>query len=167
MNCCGRPAATLGLTGVTVIDVRAADSTVRVVLPLTLPSVPEIVVVPAATLDARPPAAMVAAAVFVELQTTWVVRSWFEPSVYVPVAVNCWPTPAATLGLTGVTAIDVSAAGSTVSVVLPLTLPSVAEIVVVPAASVDARPPAAMVAAVVFVDAQTTCVVRSCVELSE
>jgi hypothetical protein len=57
---------------------------------------------------------------------------------------------------------DVSAAGSTVSVVSPLTLPSVAEIVVVPVAMVDARPPAAMVAAAVFVYAHTCLGVLSC-----
>ena len=80
---------------------------------------------------------------------------------------NCWASPAATLGLAGVTAIEVSAAGSTVSVVLPLLAPRVAEMVVVPAATVVARPVASIVAAAAFVDAQVTCVVRFWVEPSE
>jgi hypothetical protein len=140
---------------------------VTVVLPLTLPRLAEIVDVPAATVDARPPAAMVAAAGFVDAQTTSVVRSRVELSVYVPVAVNCCGRPAATLGSAGVTAMDVSSAGSTVSVVLPLTPSSVAETVVVPSARVVARPAASIVAAAGFVDAQTTWVVMSPVEPSE
>jgi hypothetical protein len=39
------------------------------------------VVVPAASVLARPVALMVAAAVFVDAQTTWDVSSWFELSV--------------------------------------------------------------------------------------
>jgi hypothetical protein len=48
--------------------------------------------------------------------------------------------PSAMLGLVGVTAISTSVAGFTVRVVLPETAPVVAVIVVVPAATVDARP---------------------------
>src|SRR5262249_5931635 len=56
--------------------VRAPAATVTPVLPLTAPSVAVIVVVPGPTALARPPAVTVAAAVFDELQETWLVRFW-------------------------------------------------------------------------------------------
>ncbi len=55
----------------------------------------------------------------------------------------------------------------TVSNVLPLTLFKVAEIVVVPAAMVVARPPELMVAALVLDEFQITWLVRFCVPPSE
>ena len=85
-------------------------------------------------------------------------------------AVNCSVSPLAMLGLAGVTAIDTSVAEVTVSVVLPEMLPLVAEIVVLPAAAELARPcepPALLIVATLVLDeAQVTCVVRFCVELS-
>ena len=79
---------------------------------------------------------------------TEVVRFWLEPSEYIPVAVNCLSRPFATVVLDGVICKDCSMAAVTVRVVLPeipLTL-SVAVIVVVPAATEEARPsePAAL-----------------------
>jgi hypothetical protein len=146
------------------METRAGGSTVSVVFPDTVPEVAEMVVVPATTVVARPLAAIVAAAVFVDAQVTEAVRFCVELSVYVPVAVNGCVFPAATLGFAGVTAMETSAADCTVSVVLPVTEPEVAEMVVVPTATPVARPPAAMVAAAVFVDAQVTEAVRFCVE---
>ena len=85
-------------------------------------------------------------------------------------AVNCSVSPLAMLGLAGVTAIDTNVAEVTVSVVLPEMAPLVAEIVVLPAAAELASPcePAALliVATLVLLEAQVTCVVRFCVELS-
>jgi len=85
--------------------------------------------------------------------------------------VNCRVTPFATLALAGVTPIDTSTAGVTVRITLPDTPPLLAETVVSPMPAVRARPiePAALliVATPVFVEDQVTCVVRSCVELSE
>ena len=40
--------------------------------------------------------------VFEELQLTDFVRSLLAPSLYLPVAVNCWPSPAAIEGPEGV-----------------------------------------------------------------
>jgi hypothetical protein len=71
-----------------------------------------------------------------------------------------------TVGVTGVTAIDTSVAVVTVSMVFPLTLPSVALIVVLPAFSAEARPALLIVAVVVLVEAHVTLAVRFCVELS-
>ena len=55
------------------------------------------VAVPAATPVARPLLLTVAADVVDEVQVTCVVIFWVVWSEYVPVAVNCWVTPAAML----------------------------------------------------------------------
>jgi hypothetical protein len=68
-------------------------------------------------------------------QVTWLVMSWFELSLNVPVAVNCWVEPLAMVGVAGVIAMPVSVALVTVNVVAELVMPfSEAEIIVVPAA---------------------------------
>ena len=54
----------------------------------------------------QPGAVMVATVVSDDAQVTWLVRSSVELSEKVPVAVNCSVSPAGTLGLAGVTAID-------------------------------------------------------------
>ena len=74
--------------------------------------------------------------------------------------------PAATDGFAGVTAIDCSVAAVTVSVVLPLTAPRVAEIDDVPAFSAEARPVALIVAFAIVPEAHVTLAVMFCVELS-
>ena len=89
------------------------------------------------------------------------------PSESVPVAVNCWVRPLATLGLAGVTAIDWSTAGVTVITVEPLMPLSAALIVEVPVPTAVARPAAVIVATEVVADAHVTWLVRFCVELSE
>ena len=75
------------------------------------------------------------------------------------------------LGLVGVTAMDTSVAGVTVSVVDPDILPVVAVIVVEPAAAEATSPlePAALLMAATAAadEFQVTAVVRSCVVLSE
>src|SRR5271167_5013755 len=130
------------------------------------PLVALIVVLPAFNADANPPLLMVAVVVLEDAHVTLAVRFCVELSLYVPVAVNCCVLPAATDGFTGVTAMDTSVAAVTVSVVLPTTLPLVAEIVVLPAFSADANPPLLIVAVTVLDDAHVTLAVRFCVELS-
>jgi hypothetical protein len=166
VNCCVFPATTDGFTGVTAIDTSVAAVTVSVVLPTMLPLVAEIVLVPTFSADARPPLVIVAVAVVPEAHVTLAVRFCVELSLYVPVAVNCCVFPATTDGFTGVTAMDTSVAAVTVSVVLPTMLPLVAEIVLVPAFSADARPPLVIVPVVDVPEAHVTLPVRFCVELS-
>lgn len=73
-----------------------------------------------------------------------------------------------TFGFAGVTVIETSVwAATTVIVVLPVTVPEVAEIVDVPKASAVASPPGTIVATVVFDEAHVAVAVRSCVLLSE
>ena len=78
------PRATTEFVGVTAIDTSVAAVTIRAVDPETLPNVAAMVVVPIATLVAKPslPEALdtVATATFVEDQVTAVVRSWVELS---------------------------------------------------------------------------------------
>src|SRR5215468_3195643 len=163
-----------GFAGVIAMDWSVAEVTVSAVAPLIAPRAALMLVVPAATVLARPlePAALeiVAAAVLEEAQVTWVVRSWVVPSVKMPVALKARVSGTGRLGLGGVTWIVARVAGVTVRVAGPLTAPSVAEMVVVPTARVVAKPwdPAAleMVATLVIEYAQVTCVVRSWVEPS-
>ena len=84
-----------------------------------------------------------------------------------PVALNCWSVPTRIVGFAGVTAMLVRRRAATVSVVLPLTAPSVALIVDVPMATPWASPAALMVASAGVADAQVTDAVRSAVEASE
>ena len=60
--------------------------------------------------------------------------------MYTPVAVNCAVAPSGILGTAGITVIDTSAAGVTVSVVDPLMVPDVAVMVVCPSETLAACP---------------------------
>jgi hypothetical protein len=119
------------------------------------------------------PAALLMAATVVDddFQVTDVVRFCVELSEYVPVAVNCLDVPSAILGLVGVSVMETSVAGVTVSVEIPEILPDVAVIVVEPVATELANPlePAAllMAATAAVEEFHITVVVRSCVVLSE
>jgi hypothetical protein len=171
VNCCVRPLATLGVGGVTSIETSVAGDTVNVVLPETVPRLAAIVVLPTVVELARPldPAALliVATDVVADDQVTVVVRSCIVLSVYTPVAVNCFVRPAAMVGVAGVTPIETSAAGVTVTDVLPAREPRVAATVVVPGASADNEPVLLTGATVELVELHVTWVVRFWVVLSE
>lgn len=79
---------------------------------------------------------------------------------------NCCVVPRAMEGLTGLMAMETSAAELTVSVVEPVIEPEVALIVVVPAATLVASPVELMVATLVVEEAQVAELVRFCVEPS-
>jgi hypothetical protein len=170
-NCRWVPFAMDGVAGVTAIDTSVALVTLRVVLPLMVPRVAEMTVVPAATALARPsdPVAleMVAVAGVADAQVTAAVRSCVVASLYVPVATKRSLVPLAIDGVAGVTAIETSVAAVTVSVVFPATVPMLAEMTVVPTATLEARPfePAAleMVAVAPVADAQVAVADRFCV----
>lgn len=141
--------------------------TVRVVEPVTAPETARIVVVPCNRAFARPAPLMVATFVLEELQVTEFVRFCVLPLVYVPVAVNCFVSPAAIAEFDGVTAIDTRVGAVTVKRVEPVTGPEAALIVVEPCATLVARPAPVMVATAVVVEVQVTELVRSFVLLSE
>src|SRR5512136_379737 len=118
-NCRVVPFARPGFVGVTWMETRTAEVTVRSVLPVTLSSVAEMVVEPISKDVARPlePAALLTDAIdpVDELQVTCDVRSCVESSEKMPVAVNWVDVPMAAYGLTGVTWMETSAADVTVS----------------------------------------------------
>jgi hypothetical protein len=164
VNACVVPSAIAGVAGATAIDTNAAALTVSVVEPLIVPIVAVIFAVPVPTLLATPcaPAALliVATVGVSELQLTVLVRFCVLPSVNVPVAVNACVVPSGIVGIAGVTAIDTSAAGVTVSVVEPLIVPMVALTVVLPTATVAATPCEFTVATLLFAVLQFTAVLR-------
>lgn len=145
-------------------DTNDAAATVSEVLPLIAPDVAVIVVLPIVLAVARPVAAIEATELVVELQVAVAVKSWVEPSVYVPVAVNCCSTPSGIVAFPGVTAIDTRFGAVTVNLAVPVTPLWLAEIVEEPAALLVASPPAAIVATDVLEDVQFTVAVRSWVE---
>jgi len=103
VNCSVDPTVKLGVMGVMDIEDRVAEVTVKVAFPWTLPETAAMVAVPGATAVAKPLPLMVATDVFEEPQATCVVISWLVPSEFVPVAVNCWVTPAGMFAVEGVT----------------------------------------------------------------
>ena len=83
------PNAKEEFAGFTAIDINAAGFTVIAVDPEIIPEAAVIVAVPAPALVARPPAAMVATAVWEDVHVAVLVRSCVLPSLKVPVAENC------------------------------------------------------------------------------
>lgn len=84
------PIPSVSPTGVTAIETMLGAVTVSEVLWLTLPRRAEILVVPLVSELAKPVALIVATEVVEELHVTRLVRSELLPSLYAPVAVNCW-----------------------------------------------------------------------------
>src|SRR6202522_2365529 len=163
VNCCVAPLAIDGFAGVTAIDCSVAAVTVRVVEPLIAPDVALMVEVPTPAPLASPESLIVAVVVVPDDQVTLNVRFCVEPSLNVPVAVNCCVAPLAIDGFAGVTAIDCSVAAVTVRTVEPFIPPDVALIVEVPTPAPVARPAALMVAVVVVPELHVTVLVRFCV----
>jgi hypothetical protein len=156
------PFAIRGLLGMMLMDTRWAVETVKVVEPLTAPSVAEMVVVPVARLPTKPRLFMVAVAGLEEPQRTESVRSSVLVSLKVPVAVNCFVVPTAMLEFAGVTAIETNVALLTLSEAVPVTEPETALIVADPGPTDVARPEALTVAVPGSDDVHVTDV-KSCV----
>jgi hypothetical protein len=146
VNCCVMPNGIVGASGLIVIDTSAAAVTVRTVELLMPPELAVMVAVPIPTLLASPAALIVAVVSVSEDQVTVLLRFCVLPSVNVPVAVNCCVVPNASAGVAGETASETSAAEVTVSVVDPVTDPTLAVIVAVPCPILLATPckPAAL-----------------------
>jgi hypothetical protein len=157
----------LGVGGVIARLTKVAPETVSVVVPDLPPVAAVIVVLPVASVVAKPAALIVATLVVDDVHVACVVRSCVVLSENVPVAVNCCVVPSAFVGFVGVTAIEDNVAAVMVRVVARLSAPTVAVIVVVPAASAVASPPLAMVAFVMSLDVQVACAVALPVLLSE
>src|SRR5271155_3304467 len=122
------------LAGEIAIETSAGPATVRVVEEATEPEVAVIVAVPCPALVARP-LLTIATVALDELHVATEVTSCVLPSVYVPVAVNCWVVPSGIEAFVGEIAIETSAAGFTTSDAVALTPVKLIPIVVVPEAS--------------------------------
>ena len=151
-------------------DERFAAFTIKGALPLTVPTVAEIFVLPMFNPLASPLTVIEAMLVTDDLQVTTPVTSCTLLSEKVPVAVNCCAIPSGMLAFAGVTAIEVMTAEVTVKVADPEVAPSVAEMIVLPAASALASPwvgpLVTIVAAAVLEEFQVTFPVRFCVVVS-
>ena len=134
-------------------------------VPMMLWTVAVAVPVPAVAPVANP-ATIVARPGGVTPQAAEVVRLSVDPSLYVPVAVNCWLRPAATEADGGDTLTEISTAGVTEIEAEPLTVPEAAVMLVVPTAAALTSP-ADTVATVGDEDVHVALAVKSLVVLSE
>ena len=139
VNCLVVPTAMLGFAGVTVTPTNTAPVTVNDAIPETEPEVAVMVAVPAPTPVVMPVPSMVAILEADADQVT-LVSNWVLPSSKLPTAVNCRVVPAATVGVAGLTAIEVKCAATTVSADVSLKLPRVAVMLLDPAATVATIP---------------------------
>jgi hypothetical protein len=87
------PTAALGFTGTIEMDARIAGVTLSVVAPCTESCVALTIVAPMAVPSARPGSSICAIVGNAEAHAAVNVMSCVEPSVYVPVAVNCCSVP--------------------------------------------------------------------------
>src|SRR5580704_1177846 len=143
LNCCVVPSPIEGLAGAIVIETSAAAVTVIVVEPVTLPLVALIVAVPvpeAVTRPGVPPKLISAVEGAPELHCTVCVRFCVLVSLKVPVAVNCCEAPSEMVGMAGVTVIETSTAGVTVTTVEPEIAPEEATTLLLPTAALLTRP---------------------------
>jgi hypothetical protein len=167
VNCCVVPIAIFAVGGLIAIDTSAAAVTVSTVDPLTVPDVALTVAVPVPTLCPSPALLIVAVVGVSEDHVAVLVRSCVLPSVNVPVAVNCCVVPNAIDGVAGVTANDISVAAVTVSVVDPLTPPTLAVMFALPTpaplATPGAGPPVLIVLTPGVSELHSTVLVMFCV----
>jgi len=151
-------------TSVTAVTVKVAD-------PVMEDELAVIVVEPAATPVANPVLPIPAIVGAEEVQVAEAVRSCVVPSLYMPVALNCWVRATTTEADAGVTVMETRVAPATVSVVVPLIDPDMAVRVTPPSATPVASPsvPASLLIAATagLEELQVTDVVRSCVLWSE
>lgn len=165
VNCCEPPIGMDGLCGLTSIAAKIAFVTVRLPDPVTVPDLARMTVLPLPVLVAIPllPGVLLTVATpgTDELQWTELVTSCVEPSVNVPTAVNVCFIPNGIAAVVGLTAIETTEAGVTVSSVEPLVPPRVAAIVAVPVASEVPSALELTVATAVLLEPQVADAVRS------
>ena len=152
--------AMVEFAGVTAIETRLAPVTVSEVVPLTLPEAAVMVVVPVPALLAKPVEFTVATAPALEVHVTDG-NACVLPSSKLPVALNCSPVPNAMDGSDGLIVMEIRWAGTTVRTVVSVTEPTLAVMVVEPAASVAARPVPSTLATDVSEELHVTPLLRS------
>ena len=165
LNCFTAPAGMEELFGAIWRETRVALVTVTEAVAAMLPEVAVTVEVPGATPRLRPLASTVSTLVTLEDHCKEV-RTWVLPSSKLPVAVNCCGVPAAMDTAAGEMVMEVSCAETTVIVVESVKEPTVAVMLVVPAARIRARPLLSMVTTEVVEEVQVTPLTRSWTEPS-
>jgi hypothetical protein len=145
---------------VTATETKLAPVTVSDAVPLTEAEVAVIVLVPVPMLVANPAASTDATELEEDAQVTDG-KSWVLPSSKLPTALNCSAVPSAMDWFAGLTEIETRCAGTTVTTVLSVNEPTVAVIVVEPAARVVASPVLSTVATVVEDEVQVTPLLKS------
>lgn len=119
---------------------REVKDTMSVLDPLTDPMLAVMIAVPALLAVASPVLLMAAMVDAEEFQVTELAKSRVLPSLKAPVAANCCELPKVTARFTGLTAMETTAAGVTVSPTVELRDFSVAVTVPVPTDFAAARP---------------------------
>ncbi len=153
LNCCVAPTTTVGAAGVTVIDATGTGATVTTAVP-GLPSlVAEIVAVPAAIAVTSPEPLTVARDAS-DVDQIVVRPVSVPPPASSRAAISCCVAPTATVGAAGVTVIDATGTGASVTTAVPDFPSLVAVIVAVPTAAAVTNPEALTVALVASDDAQ-------------
>lgn len=139
VNCLFASLGMVELAGVIASETKVALLTVTEAVPEIEPEVADTVDVPA--IIAVPSPVELTVRTFCALEDHCTDRSTCVlPSSNVPVAVNCWSVPIASEVDSGETSIEVKCAATTVTVVESVRDPTVAVIVVVPEASMEASP---------------------------
>lgn len=127
------------------------------------PALAVIVAVPMPAPVANPVPPMVATKIEDELQLAALVRSWRLPSLYVPVAVNCWLVPFAIEPLTGLTETETRIGAVTATVAELVTVLELAVMLVDPSMFAVTNPAAVTGATAGNEDVHVTEAVTSCV----
>ncbi len=140
VNCSVPPAVAVGATGVIAIETSVPVPTVNVVVPVMPDAVADMVAVPPFLPCAMPDERMEAMLGLEDLHDTPLRLVAMLASLKVPVAVNLISVPFEMRGLTGVMVIETKCAVETVSPVDPVIEPKPAVIVVLPVATLEARP---------------------------
>ncbi len=164
-NCFVVPTAMLEFAGVTAMEIKVAPVMVSDAVPVTEPELAVMVATPVPTLVAKPVGSTRAMDEDEEDQFT----DWSHcvlPSSKFPTAVNCSVVPSAIDGVAGLTEIEIRCAATTVNVEVSVKDPTVAVIVVEPAATVVANPELLMVATAGEEEVQVTALTRSALEPS-
>jgi hypothetical protein len=158
VSCWVAPGASDAVGGVTVTEaVTGGAGTVTDAVPATPSIVAVIVAVPGATAVTSPVALTVATPGALDVQLAGPRPARVAPPASRAVAVSCWVAPTATVAGVGVTATLATGAGAgcaTEIVAVPVTVPSAAVIVAVPAATAVTRPVALTVATPGALDVQ-------------
>ena len=140
VNCWVVPTPIVGLIGDIATDTNVPLPITSEAVPLRPDSDAVMVTVPARFPCAIPLERTDANCGFEDFHDTPTRIATVLPSLYLPLAVNFTEVPLAICALAGLTVIEVSLAGDTVSPVEPLIPPDVAEIVAFPAATLVTKP---------------------------